>query len=45
MAPRAVAARAPLLFELAGDRLTLTSHTFQEAGEARFNRLVFQRIK
>ena len=32
-------------FEPAGDRLTLTSHTFQEAGEPRFNRLVWERVK
>ena len=45
MAPRTVAARPLLLVELAGDRLTLTSHTFQEAGEPRFNRLVWERVK
>lgn len=43
--PNEVGLRYQRRFELAGDRLTLTSHTFQEAGEARFNRLVFERIK
>lgn len=32
-------------FELADDRLTLTSHTFQEAGQPRFNRLVWERVR
>ena len=43
--PAEVGTRYRRHFEIAGDRLTLTTPPYDESGESRFNRLVWQRIK
>jgi hypothetical protein len=43
--PNEVGIRYERRFELAGDRLTLTTTPFTQVGEQRFNRLIWERVR